>query len=488
MPESSLKHKAISGVGWSAIDSILGQGITFIVGLVLARLLSPSEYGLIGLTGIFITVLNSIIDSGFSQALIRKKDVTNDDYNTMFITNMVLSLFMYGILFICAPFIASFFKHFELVKLTRVMGLVLIINALSITQNTVLTKRIDFKTRTKASLISALVSGAVGISMAFMGYGVWALVSQQITKQAVNTVCLWIFNRWWPNFTFSHQSLKYMWGFGWKLLASGLLDKIWNQIYQLVVGKFYSPSTLGQYSRSREYPSIFSSSLMLIVGRVSFPLLASIQDDKVQLLNAYRRMIRTTMFVTAVCLVSMGAIAEPMIYCLIGPKWHQAANFIPLICISMSLYPLHAINLNMLKVQGRSDLFLTLEVIKKIIAIGPICLGVFISIYSMVVGSIVTGFVAFFLNSHYSGKMIGYTSWMQLKDIAPSYGLSLIIALSVYFLKYLSLSYFIILPIQIMVGIMVFFIICIFFRMEEYSEIKGMVTPMFLRIVSKQRK
>ena len=276
-----------------------------------------------------------------------------------------------------------------------------------------------------------------------------------------------------------------MWGFGWKLLASGLLDNIWNQIYQLVVGKFYSPSILGQYSRAREYPSIFSSNLNMMIGRVSFPVLASLQDDKMRLLNAYRKIIKTTMFVTVVCLISMGAIAEPMIYCLVGQKWHQAATFIPLICISMSLYPLHAINLNMLKVQGRSDLFLSLEIIKKIISIGPICLGIFVGIYSMVAGSVVTGFVAFFLNSHYSGKMFGYTSWMQVKDIAPSYGLSLIIALSVYFLKYLNLSYFIILPIQIIVGIMVFFVICISTRMEEYREIRGMVVPIFQRMIRK---
>ena len=475
MSESSLKSKAVSGVGWSAIDSFLGHGITFIVGVVLARLLSPSEYGLIGLTGIFITVFNSIIDSGFSQALIRKKDVTNDDYNTMFITNMVLSIIMFGVLFFCAPFIASFFKRPELVKLTRVMGLVLIINALAITQTTVLTKRIDFKTRTKASLISALVSGVVGICMAFMGYGVWALVSQQIMKQTVNTVCLWLFNRWWPSFTFSQQSLKYMWGFGWKLLASGLLNNVWNQIYQIIVGKFYTPSTLGHYSRAREYASIFSSNLNGIVSNVSFPVLASIQDEKIRLVNVYRKIIKTTMFITAICLISMGAIAEPMIYCLVGPKWHKAATFLPLICVSMSFYPLHAINLNMLKVQGRSDLFLTLEILKKIITIGPICLGIFVGIYSMVAGSVVTGFIAFFLNSHYSGKMIGYTSWMQLKDIAPSYGLSIIIAISVFFLKYLPLSNFIILPIQIIVGIFVFFILCKLFNIQEYYFLERIV-------------
>ena len=478
MAEQSLKDKTVKGVGWSVADSLLGQGVTFIVGLVLARILSPSEYGLIGLTTIFITVFNAIIDSGFSQAVIRKKDANNDDYNTMFITNMVLSVVMFFVLFFGAPAIARFFERPELVCLTRVMGVILIINALSITQNTVLTKRIDFKTKTKASLISAVLRGIVGIAMAYLGFGVWALVGQQITKQLANTICLWIFNKWWPNFRFSRQSFRYMWGFGWKLLVSSLIDTIWNQLYQVVVGKFYSPATLGQYSRSKEYASLFSSNLNSIVGRVSFPVLAEIQDDKSRLKSAYRRIIKTTMFFTAVCMISMGAVAEPMIYCLIGPQWHQAATFLPLICISMSLYPLHAINLNMLKVQGRSDLFLTLEIVKKIIAIGPICLGIFVDVYWMVAGTVVTGFISFFLNSHYSGKMLGYSSWMQLKDIAPSYGLALMIALSVYFLKYLPFSYWIVLPMQIVVGIAVFFVVCKLTKMQEYEEVKDMAMHM----------
>lgn len=478
MAEESLRDKTVRGVGWSAADSLLGQGISFIVGLVLARLLSPSEYGLIGITTIFITVFNAIIDSGFSQAVIRKKVASNEDYNTMFITNMVLSIVMFLVLFFCAPAIANFFERPELVSLTRVMGTIMIINALSITQNTVLTKRIDFKTKTKASLVSAIISGIVGISMAFMGYGVWALVGQQITKQLVNTVCLWIFNKWWPNFKFSKQSFTYMWGFGWKLLASSLIDTTWKQLYQVIVGKFYSPATLGQYTRAKEYASVFSTNLNAIVSRVSFPVLAEIQDDKIRLVSAYRRIIKTTMFVTAVSMISMGGVAETMIYCLIGPQWHQAATFLPLICVSMSLHPLHSINLNMLKVQGRSDLFLKLEILKKIVGIGPICLGIFVDIYWMVAGSVVSGIIAFFLNSYYSGKMIGYSSWMQIKDVGPSYGVSFLIALSVYFLKYLPLSFWVILPIQIIVGATVFFVVCETTKMEEYLEVKGIVVSM----------
>ena len=475
MAEQSLKDKTLKGVGWSMADAFLGRGITFIVGIVLARLLTPSEYGLIGITTIFVSVLDAIVDSGFSQALIRKKDATKDDYNTMFITNMVLSVLMFLALFFSAPAIARFFNRPELVSLNRVMGSVLIINALSITQYTVLTKRIDFKTKTKASVFSAVLSGIIGISMAFMGFGVWALVGQQLSKQFINTICLWILNKWWPNFSFSKESFNYMWGFGWKMLASSLLNNIWRQLYQVVVGKCYSPATLGQYSKSKEYSTIFSANIDLIVNRVSYPVLSEIQNNSTRLTSAYRKIIKTTMFVTAVCMVSMGAVAEPLIYCLIGPQWHEAATYLPLICISMSLYPLHSINLNMLKVQGRSDLYLVLEILKKIIAIGPICVGMFIDIYWMVASSVVTGIIAYFLNSHYSGKLIGYSSWMQIKDIAPSYGLSFLIAVSVYFLKYLPLSYWIILPMQIIVGTIVFFLVCKVLKNEEYVQVKEMV-------------
>lgn len=475
MSEQSLKNKTVKGVGWSLADAFLGRGITFLVGIVLARLLTPSEYGLIGITTIFISILDSIVDSGFSQAIIRKQNASNDDYNTMFITNMVLSVVLFFILFFCAPAIAHFFERPELVSLTRAMGSVLIINALSITQNTLLIKRIDFKTKTKASVISAVISGIIGISMAFTGFGVWALVGQQISKQLINTISLWVFNKWWPSFTFRKSSFRYMWGFGWKMLASSLLSNIWHQLYQVVVGKCYSPSTLGQYSRSKEYASIFSSNIDMIVNRVSYPVLSEIQDDKTRLTSAYRRIIKTTMFVTAICMVSLGAVAEPFIFCLIGPQWHEASTYLPLICLSMSLYPLHSINLNMLKVQGRSDLYLVLEIIKKVIAIGPICIGIFIDIYWMVAATVVTGIVSFFLNSHYSGELIGYSSWMQIRDVAPSYGLSFLIAVSVYFFKFLPLSYWIVLPIQIVVGAIVFFAICKCARIPEYEQVKEMV-------------
>ncbi len=482
---TSLKDKTVRGVGWSAADSFLGQGVSFLVGIVLARLLSPSEYGLIGIVTIFTTILTGFVDSGFSSALIRKKDISNEDYNTMFLTNMVMSVLMFVILFFCAPLIANFFEREELTLLARVMGLILIIQALSIVQNTYLTKKIDFKTKTKASLIAAVISGIAGISTALLDFGVWALVIQQLTNQIVNTFCLWIFNRYIPHLKFSKEKFGYMWGFGWKLMLSGFLDRLWGQLYLTVVGKCYTPETLGQYTRAGHYARVFSSNFTSIVQRVTYPVLAETQDDKTRMVAAYRKIIKVTMFVTATCMISLGAISEPLIYSMIGEQWRQAATFLPLICVSMSLYPLHAINLNMLQVQGRSDIFLILEILKKIIAIGPICLGIFVDIYWMLAGSIVTGIISFFLNSYYTGRNLGYSSWQQLRDVAPSYGIALLIAVSVYFLKYLPISNFVILPMQLVVGAVVFFGICYAFKPQEYQDIKGIAEGYLKKIRKK---
>lgn len=475
----SLKDKTVKGTFWSATDAFLGQGVTFVIGIILARMLTPAEYGLIGIVLIFTIILSGVVDSGFPNALIRKKDTTDDDYNTMFITNMVISIVMFFLLYLSAPFISLFFDRQELTDLCRVMGLILIIQALSITQTTILTKQIDFKTKTKASLISAIGSGVVGIGMAYAGLGVWSLVGQQISRSLLYTLVLWILVRWWPKMSFSKESFHYMWGFGWKLMVSGLLNNIWNQLYQVVVGKFYSPATLGQYTRSKEYAGIFSQNFTVIIQRVSYPALAEVQDDTERMVQAYRKVIKVSMFITIVCLILLGAISEPLIYCLIGPQWGEAASYLPLICLSMVLYPLHSINLNMLQIQGRSDIFLFLEIIKKIIGVVPLLLGIFVDIYYMLWGVVITGIIAFFLNSYYTGRKLKYSSWMQLKDISGSFAMSFIVAIMIYFMKYLPFTYWLILPMQLVFGGLLLVLICEITKKEEYMELKVIVKSFF---------
>jgi len=473
----SLKDKTVKGVSWSAIDNVTQMGVTFLVSIVLARLLSPDDYGLLGIIAIFTAVCNTIINAGFTTALIRKKDATDDDYNTVFIVNLGVSIFLYAVIYLCSPLIADFFNRSELVDLTRVASLGMIIGALALVQQTILTKRIDFKSQTIITLLASLCSGAIGIVLAFCGFGVWALVAQQLSMQAIRTVLLWIVNRWIPKMRFSVESFHELFGFGWKIMVSWVLDTIWKELYQLVVGKFYSSATLGQYTRSKHFAQMLSSNLTNVIQRVTYPVLSDMQDDKSRMVSAYRKIIKITMFVTAISMFSLGAVSEPLLYCLIGPKWHDAAVYLPLICINGALYPLHAINLNMLQVQGRSDLFLGIEIIKKIIAVGPLCIGALVGIMPMLYANLLAGIIAYFLNSYYSGKFLGYSSWMQIKDIAPSFGLATLIALSVYFLKYLPLTYWLILPLQILTGVVVFFVICWMMKNPEYQEIKGLLKP-----------
>ena len=478
----SIKSKAVKGVGWSFADNFFNQGITFVVGLVLARLLTPEEYGLIGIIMIFISVFNSIVDSGFSSALIRKNNVRDEDYNTVFITNMGISAVLFLVMFVCAPLIAEFFNQPLLTPLTQVMSSVLIINAFAIIQRTILIKNVDFKTQTKISLIASVISGVVGIVMATAGYGVWSLVGQQIVRQLINSALLWAWAKWYPKIQFSIQSFKELFGFGWKLLVSGLIDTLWKEIYQVIIGKCYSPDALGQYTRAHQFGAIFSTNLTSIVQRVSYPVLSKIQDDRERLKSGYKRVIKVTMLVTFSCMLGLAAVAKPMIITLIGEQWLPAVPFLQIICLQMMLYPLHAINLNMLQVQGRSDLFLKLEIIKKCIAVGPLLLGIFVNIYWMLFGSVCNGFIAYYLNAFYSGRFLNYSIKEQIKDILPSFLLAVVMALTVFALSFINLPALPLLLIQVLVGIVMFLILCFITKIDSFIELRNIVQPYINKI------
>lgn len=471
MAEESLRNKTVKGTIWSGIDNVAQMGVTFIVSIVLARLLSPDDYGLIGIIAIFTTVCNALINGGFTTALIRKKDVTDDDYNTAFIVNLVVSLVLYFAIYLCSPLIADFFNRQELIDLTRVSSIGMIIGALALVPQTRLTKCIDFKSQTKITIVASIVSGAVGILMALLGFGVWSLVWQQLVYYILRSILLWVANKWIPALRFSNSSFKDLFGFGWKMMVSSLLDNIWKELYQVVVGKFYSPASLGQYTRANQFSQLFSSNLTNVIQRVTYPVLSNIQDERERMVAAYRKIIKLTMFVTAISMLFLGAISEPLLYCLIGAKWHEAATYLPLICIASSTYPLQAINLNMLQVQGRSDLFLGLEVIKKIIFLGPLFIGAFVGIMPMLYANLVATIIAFFLNSHYSGKFLGYSSWMQIKDVSLSYTIAIFVSIVIFFLKYLPISYWYVLPIQIVLGAILLIVVCKISKPSEYRDL-----------------
>lgn len=481
----SLKDKTVKGVGWSAIDNVCQYAVTFVIGIILARILSPADYGLIGIVTIFTSICKTVIEAGFGTAIIRKVNVTDDDYNTAFFCNLFLSIVLYLALFFCAPFIADFFHCQELTLLTRISSLSMIVGAFAMVQYTKLTKAIDFRTQTKVSVISTVTSGVCGISMAYCGLGVWALVFQGLIAQCLRTLLLITFNRWMPALRFSMSSFRALFGFGWKMMASWILNSVWGQLYNVVVGKVYSPAVLGQYTRAQGFSQLFSTNLTSVIQRVTYPVLGTIQEDRERLICAYRKIIKESMFISFILMFSLAAVAEPLIICLIGDKWIDAAKFLPLICIATVTTPIDSINLNMLQVQGRSDLFLILEIIKKIIYIAPVLLGIYYGIYPMLYSCILATVLCFFINSYFPGKLLGYTSWKQIKDIAPSFLIAVIIVICVYPLKYLPFSNWIILPVQIVVGILSFFIICTLFKPEEYIELKNIILPYICKIFKK---
>ena len=485
MAGESLKSQTVRGVGWSAIDTIANYGISFFVGLVLARLLTPEDYGLIGIITAFVMVSNNIVDGGFFNALVRKLDANDSDFSTIFYLNLAVSALLTLALFYGAPFIASFFKIDALIPLTRAMSVIVIINALAIVPKSILTIKIDFKTQTKISVISSTTSGFVGIGMAITGCGVWSLVGQQISRQILNTTFLWIYNHWMPKLIFSSKSFKDMFGFGWKIMVSNLLDSIWKEINQVVIGKCYSPVELGQYSRASQFSGIFSTVLTTVIQRVSYPVLCTIQNETERMVVAYRRVIKMTMLITFVLMLGLAAIAEPMVLVLVGEQWLPCVPYLQLLCFTMMLYPLQSINLNMLQILGRSDIYLYLEIIKKILAIGPILLGIYVSIYWLLIGNLIVCIISYFLNTSYSGKKLNYSSWTQLLDVSKSFIISLSMALPLWSMSFLSLSPFIILPLQLLVGAIIVYALCEWFKLEEYVELKDILITYYEKIFNR---
>ena len=438
----SLKQKTVKGVGWSAVDNVSGYAVTFVVGIILARMLTPDDYGLIGIITIFTAICHCFINAGFGSALIRKKDATEEDYCTVFVINLSMSAFLYLVLFLMAPLIASFFHRVELISLIRVETLSMIITSLAIVQRTRLSKKIDFKSQALVTVASCSIRSAVGLAMAFTGFGVWSIVGQTLSGSITSTCLLCYFNRWIPRFRFSRSSFRELFGFGSKLLASDIINTIWSQCYNVVIGRFYQPATLGQYTRATMFSGLLSNNMTYIVQRVTYPVLSQIQDDKFRLKSGYRRMIRTSMLISFFSLLMMAAVARPMIITIIGPKWIEASQYLQIVCFSSMLYPLQSMNLNILQVFGRSDLFLRLEIIKKTIAIVPILLGITMGIYWMLISSVFVSFISYYINAYYSGPLLDYSISDQIKDITPCFLISLTGACVAFILQAVIHSFF----------------------------------------------
>lgn len=424
MPDS-LKQKAAKGILWSTIERFSVQGVQFLIMIVMARLLTPHDYGLIGMLAIFIAVAQSLIDSGFSQALIRKQNRTEVDNNTVFYFNIVVSALLYLILYISAPFVADFYNTPQLCLVMRVVCLGIIFNSLAVVQRALLTIRIDFKTQAKAALTAAVISGIVGITMAYHGFGVWSLVTQQLLNLGMNTSLLWLLSKWRPRLLYSWQSFHELFAFGSKLLASGLLDTIYRNIYPIVIGKLFSASSLGHYTRAHQFSDFPSSNLTGIIQRVTYPVLCEIQNDDARLAGIYRRFLKLSAFVIFPLMVGLSSVAQPFVDIILGRQWNFCGQLLQIICFSMMWYPIHSINLNLLQVKGRSDLFLRLEIIKKILGVSVLCVTAPFGLVVMCYGQIFNSLVALAINTYYTGKLINVGFFRQMRDLCPTLALCL---------------------------------------------------------------
>ena len=471
----SLKHKTVKGVVWSSVERFSVQGIQFLVMIVMARLLTPKDYGLVGMLTVFIAVAQSLIDSGFSQALIRKQHRTETDNSTVFYFNVVVGLLLYAIFYISAPWVARFYDSPELTALMRVVCLSVVFNSLAVVQRALLTVDIDFKTQAKASLTAAIISGIVGIGMAYAGFSYWSIAAQQLVNLGLNTLLLWIFARWRPCRTYSWASFRELFAFGSKLMASGLLDVVYRNMYLLVIGKVFTASSLGHYTRAQQFAEFPSSNLTGIMQRVTYPVLCQIQDDDERLAQIYRRFLRVSAFVIFPLLTGLSAVAQPFILLLLKEQWLFAATLLQIICFSLMWYPINAINLNLLQVKGRSDLFLKLEIIKKLLAVAVLCITVPMGLVAMCVGQIFSSIIALIINTHYTGKLIQVGFLHQMQDLLPTLLLSFTMWVVVYFTTTLCSDVLLQLVAGVLAGIIYYLSLAFFFRFPELNEVLSIV-------------
>lgn len=413
----TLKDKTVKGVIWSSIDRFTTQGISFVFSMLIARLLLPSDYGVVAMLGIFMAVAGCFVDSGFSTALIQKKDRTETDFNTVFYFNIVVACIFYGLLWLASPYIARFYDMPLLESVTKVVGLNLIVGSLAGIQSAQLSIAIDFRSRAKISVITTLFTGIVGLWLAYKGYGIWALVFQGLSSKILRTILLWVIVRWKPQLVFSWKSFKELFSFGSKLLASALLDTIYNNIYPIVIGKCFSASSLGVYSRAEGLAHFPSSNITGVLQSVTFPVLSTIQDEETRLANAYKRFIRLSAFIIFPLMMGLSAIADPFIRITLTDKWEGAIPFLQILCFALMWYPIHAINLNLLQVKGRSDYFLKLEVIKKLVGVSTLCVTIPMGLVAMCYGRIFNSLISLTLNTYYTNKLIGYGFVKQMKDL-----------------------------------------------------------------------
>ncbi|MGN0647448.1 MAG: lipopolysaccharide biosynthesis protein [Oscillospiraceae bacterium] len=475
------KENVLSSLLFKFLERCGVHGVQFVVGIVLARILSPGDYGIQAIVMVFITIANVFVQTGLSTALVQNKDTSEDDYSTVFIINLGISIVLYLVLFVSAPFISGIYANGKLCLMIRVLASVLFFGAYSSIVNAMLIRAMRFKTILKRSLLSSIISGLVGIILAMMGAGIWALIIQQITAYFSESVILFLTVRWFPKVHFQKKRAGVLVGFGWKLTLAAFIDAIYKELRSVLIGKKYTPDVLGYYNRARQFPQLLVTNINGVIQTVMLPVLSEYQDEKSRLKAVMRRSMKTSTYVVFPMLAGLAGIAPSLIRILLTEKWMPCVPMLQLLCFNMAFYPIHTANLQAINAMGRSDIYLKLEIIKKSIGVSILVIAyiVFESIYAIVVGGLIGTVLESILNAFPNRKLLRYSYLEQIKDIFPSIGLTLIMFVSVLVAGRIMLSDILVMFIQIIVGVSVYIGLSMLFHVEcfeyLYITVKGII-------------
>lgn len=475
-------RSVLSNFIWRFAERCGAQGVSFIVSIVLARLLAPEVYGTIALVTVFTTILNVFVDSGFGNALIQKKDADDLDFSTVFYFNIIICTALYILMFVTAPLIAEFYKDTSLTPVIRVLSLTLVISGVKNVQQAYVSRTMQFKRFFFATLSGTVGAAVIGIVMAYFGFGVWALVAQQIFNMTVDTIILWITVKWRPKRIFSWQRLKGLFSYGWKLLVSALLDTAYRDLQQLIIGKLYTKSDLAQYNRGNQFPNLIVSNINSSIDSVLLPAMSKEQDHANEVKSMTRRAMKISTYVMAPMMMGLAFIGEPVVRLILTEKWLPCVPFMRIFCITYMFYPVHTANLNAIKAMGRSDLFLKLEIVKKIMGLTVLLLTMWHGVMVMAYSLLFTSVLSQIINSWPNKKLLNYSYLEQLKDILPGIIVAVVMGFCIYPIQWLGLPDIVTLLIQVPLGAGIYFGVSALLKIDSFTYLWGLVSPILKKL------
>lgn len=478
---ADINKKTLTNLIWRFAERCGAQGVSFIVSIVLARLLAPDVYGTVALVTVITTILQVFVDSGMGNALIQKKDADNLDFSSVFYFNFVVCLALYAGMWIAAPLIASFYEIPELTSLVKVVSLTIVISGVKNVQQAYVSRHMLFKRFFFATLGGTIFSAFLGIWMAYKGYGVWALVAQQLSNAAIDTLILWITVKWRPKLMFSLARLKGLFSYGWKLLASSLIDTVYTNIRQLIIGKLYSSADLAYYNKGRQIPNLFVTNINTSIDSVLLPVMSKEQDNKERVRTMTRRAVMTSTYIMAPLMMGLAFMATPVIRLLLTDKWISSVPFLRIFCITFMFYPIHTANLNAIKAMGRSDMFLKLEVEKKIVGVIVLVVTMWFGVMAMAYSMLFMSIVNQIINSYPNKKLLGYSYISQLKDIIPGIMLAVVMGFCILPLQLLPVPTIVIVILQVLLGAVIYIGVSALFKMEAFVYLWNIVKPYLMR-------